>query len=132
GDLVAIWAGDPMTTNPIDTASYPDTAPFDGRTYDVSLGAFSEVANASNAVQTLQFGGDGGDVPNIGSPGNGLAIKTSVTLKITEIFSGQEGADITADWFEIYNYGLSEFDEQEMGRLYFDDDSADPSAASEI
>ncbi len=70
GDLVTLWAGDPMTSSPVDTAGYPDTQADDGKSYDVSLGAFSEIGNANGAVQTIALGGSNGDVPNIGSPGN--------------------------------------------------------------
>lgn len=70
GDAVTLWLGDPNTTSPVDTASYPDTDGFDGQSYDVELMAFSVVGNANGAVQTIALGGDDMDVPNIGSPGN--------------------------------------------------------------
>ena len=70
GDAVNIWIGDPNSTSPVDTESYPDTGANDGQSYDVELAAFSIVGNANGAVQTIAMGGTNGDVPNIGSPGN--------------------------------------------------------------
>ncbi|GEQ86583.1 hypothetical protein ULMS_20910 [Patiriisocius marinistellae] len=72
GDTVVLWLGDPATTRPIATGIYPDTAANDGQSYDVELSAFSVVGNANGAVETIELGGANSDVPNIGSPGNGL------------------------------------------------------------
>ena len=132
GDAVTLWLGDPTTTTPIETASYPDTAPFDGQSYDSDLDEFSVVGNANGAVQTVATGGSTGDVPNIGSPGNGLAIPTASSLEITEIFSGQEGDDLTADWFEITNTGTEAWVAGVDSTLYYDDDSASGTDADPI
>ena len=70
GDAVNLWLGDPLASQPFETASYPDTDANDGQSYDVDLGEFSVVGNANGAVATLQLGGDAADVPNIGSPGD--------------------------------------------------------------
>ena len=126
GDLVTLWLGDPNTTSPIDTASYPDTELFDGQSYDVDLMAFSEIGNANGAVATAALGGDLMNVPNIGSPGNGLAVAPSIGLVITEIFSGQSGDDLTADWFEITNVGNTPWISGVDADLYYDDESMDP------
>ena len=126
GDAVTLWLGDPAGSTPIDTASYPDTDMFDGQSYDVSLQAFSVVGNANGAVQTIALGGDNMDVPNIGSPGDGLAIPPMTGLEITEIFSGQAGDDLTADWFEIKNTGNTAWVSGVDPDLYYDDESADP------
>ncbi len=80
GDAVTLWLGDPMATLPIDTASYPATDSFDGQSYDVELQAFSVVGNANNAVATIALGGNAMDVPNIGSPGDGMPIVNVVDL----------------------------------------------------
>ena len=96
GDLVTLWLGDPTLNQPVDTASYPDTGPFDGQSWDVELQAYSVVGNANGAVQTVALGGNNMDVPNIGSPGNGLAIAPNLGLVITEIFAGQAGDDLTS------------------------------------
>ena len=125
GDAVTLWLGDPMITAPIDTASYPDTELFDGQSYDVELIAFSTVGNANGAVQTNALGG-AMNTPNIGSPGNGLAIPVATGIKITEIFPGQAGDDLTVDWFEIKNTGDSTWVAGVNGDLYYDDESADP------
>lgn len=124
GDAVTLWAGDPAASSPIDTASYPDTDLFDGQSYDVELQAFSVVANANGAVQTVALGGDAADVPNVGSPGNGLAVPTVSGLEITEIFPGQGGSDLTVDWFEIKNTGTAAWVAGENPDLYYDDESA--------
>ena len=132
GDAVNIWESDPLTTSPIDSASYPDTALNDGQSYDVELAAFSVVGNANGAVATIDLGGDNSDVPNIASPGNGSAIAGSSELIITEIFSGQAGTDLTADWFEIKNIGTAAWTSGVDGDLYYDDESADPTTADII
>tara|TARA_R110002072_G_scaffold261258_2_gene419969 strand:+ start:29429 stop:32776 length:3348 start_codon:yes stop_codon:yes gene_type:complete len=132
GDAVNIWLGDPNTSAPIATEAYPDTSANDGQSYDNELDAFSTVGNANGAVQTIALGGASADVPNIGSPGNGPAIPLLAELVITEIFSGQEGADLTADWFEIENTGATAWVSGVDEDLYYDDDSADPTAADLI
>ncbi|QIE60823.1 T9SS type A sorting domain-containing protein [Rasiella rasia] len=129
GDAVNIWVGDPTATSPVNTASYPDTGLNDGESYDVDLGMFSTVGNASNAVETLALGGTNGDVPNVASPGNVPAMSN---LKVTEIFSGQEGTDLTSDWFEITNQGATAWISGVDEDLYYDDDSADGSTADLI
>nr|MBX2877857.1 DUF3616 domain-containing protein [Saprospiraceae bacterium] len=132
GDAVTLWLGDPSMTSPIDTASYPDTDLFDGQSYDVELQAFSVVGNANGAVQTIALGGDAMDVPNIGSPGNGLAVPAASGLMITEIFPGQAGDDLTADWFEIRNTGDQAWTSGVDPDLYYDDESAAPGDADLI
>ncbi|KAA3622885.1 MAG: hypothetical protein DWP94_07295, partial [Flavobacterium sp.] len=55
-----------------------------------------------------------------------------IDLVVSEIFAGQEGADLTADWFEITNQGTSAWVSGVDEDLYYDDESADPSAADLI
>ncbi len=129
GDAVTLWLGDPNAVLPIDTASYPETDAFDGQSWDVLLGEFSVVGNANGAVQTLALGGDNMDTPNIGSPGNGFAIPPVSGLKITEVFPGQQGEDLTVDWFEIRNTDTTAWISGIDPDLYYDDESADPSDA---
>lgn len=126
GDGVTLWIGDP-NVNPtfVDFKTYPDTAANDGQSYDVELGMFSVVGNASNAVATQALGGDGSNVPNIGSPGNVVPV---LDLQISEIFPGQSGTDLTADWFEIVNNGTATWTSADGG-LFYDDESADPADA---
>lgn len=45
-------------------------------------------------------------------------------LKITEIWAGQNGADITKDWIEVTNYGDMAWTSADDYPLYVDDDSA--------
>ncbi|WP_053857107.1 ExeM/NucH family extracellular endonuclease, partial [Halomonas sp. A3H3] len=54
-----------------------------------------------------------------------------IGLAITEIWSGQSGSDVTADWFEVTNRSSEALDFSTMP-LYYDDDSADPVDAIEI
>jgi 2',3'-cyclic-nucleotide 2'-phosphodiesterase (5'-nucleotidase family) len=130
GDAVTLWQGDPMTTAPIAIGSYPDTATNDGQSYDLELAEFSTVGNSSFAVETLALGGSASDVPNIGSPGN--VLPATPNLVITEIFSGQDGDDLTEDWFEIYNSGTVAWTSGINDDLYYDDESADASTADLI
>ncbi len=130
GDTVNLWLGDPLASSPFETASYPDTAANDGQSYDVDLSAFSVVGNANGAVETLAQGGSSGTVPNIGSPAD--AMQLPAELLITEIFPGQEGTDLTADWFEIKNHGGSAWVSGTDPDLYYDDESADATTADLI
>ncbi|MEO1030239.1 MAG: choice-of-anchor I family protein [Bacteroidota bacterium] len=131
GDAVNIWLGDPLGSGSIiDTASYPDTVANDGQSYDVELAEFSTVGNASNAVETIALGGSSMNVSNIASPGN--VVPSIAVLEITEMFPGQVGTDLTADWFEIYNSGIAAWVSGVDDPLYYDDDSADPNAADLI
>ena len=123
GDGVALWVGDPtVNPTPVDFETYPDTASNDGQSYDIELAVFSTVDNPSNAVATIALGGNSSNVPNIGSPGN---VASFLDLEITEIFPGQDGVDLTEDWFEIINNGTATWTPTD-GDLYYDDVSADP------
>ncbi len=53
-------------------------------------------------------------------------------LQVTEIWVGQDGADLTADWFEILNQGTQPWVAAADPTLYYDDDSADPTTADPI
>ncbi len=130
GDAINLWLGDPLTSSPFETASYPDTAANDGQSYDVELSAFSTVGNANGAVETLALGGDATDTPNIASPGDALPLPAD--LIITEIFSGQAGSDLTEDWFEIKNNGGTAWVSGTDPDLYYDDESADATTADLI
>lgn len=70
GDAVNIWIGD-LLGGPDFGASYPSVpSEFDGASYDVLLGAFSTIGNASGAVASSIGGGDFGDVFAVASPGS--------------------------------------------------------------
>ena len=96
GDAVTLWAGDPTTNTPLDSASYPDTDANDGQSYDVDLAEFSVVGNANGAVETIAQGGDNDDVPNIGSPGNGPAI-SQIVVGFDEAYTSvsEDGTEVT-------------------------------------
>ncbi|MDX2287651.1 MAG: choice-of-anchor I family protein [Hyphomicrobiaceae bacterium] len=51
----------------------------------------------------------------------------SFDLQVTEIWPGQAGSDVTADWFEITNFGNVAWSAELHGGLYYDD--VMPSAA---
>lgn len=96
GDTINLWLGDPNTSAPFESASYPDTTANDGQSYDVDLSAFSEVGNANGAVQTNAQGGSSGDVPNVGSPGNGPEV-VAPELNFESAFGAvsEDGGSIT-------------------------------------
>jgi 2',3'-cyclic-nucleotide 2'-phosphodiesterase (5'-nucleotidase family) len=126
GDGVTLWIGDPLNAGTqVDFQTYPDTANNDGQSYDVELTMFSTVGNASNAVQTIALGGDAFDTPNIASPGN---VPPVLEIQVSEIFPGQDGTDLTNDWFEILNSGTATWTPTD-GDLYYDDVSAEPNDA---
>ncbi len=96
GDAVTLWEGDPLTTSPVDSASYPDTSANDGKSYDEELAAFSVVGNANGAVETIDLGGDNSDVPNIGSPGNGAVVSlVSVQFEAPYVSVSEDGTSVT-------------------------------------
>jgi DNA-binding beta-propeller fold protein YncE len=96
GDSVTLWMGDPTTTMPVSMGVYPDTAANDGGSYDIELAAFSVVGNASGAVATLDLGGDGSDVPNIGSPGNVIP-NENIEVEFDGAFTSisEDGTEVT-------------------------------------
>ncbi len=53
-------------------------------------------------------------------------------LEVTETWSGQDGTDLTEDWFEITNKGATAWQSAVDGGLYYDDESQDPAAADPI
>ncbi|WP_447893778.1 ExeM/NucH family extracellular endonuclease [Vreelandella sp. GE22] len=57
--------------------------------------------------------------------------ETDIGLAITEIWPGQDGADVTEDWFEITNRSDESLDFG-SAPLYYDDDSASPQDAVPI
>ena len=52
------------------------------------------------------------------------SVQAAYDLQVTEIWFGQEGTDLTEDWFEITNFGDTSWTTAD-GNLYFDDESAD-------
>ncbi|MFT7073282.1 MAG: hypothetical protein ACJAX3_002275 [Patiriisocius sp.] len=98
GDAVTLWIGDPNTTMPVNIGAYPDTDANDGQSYDVSLAAFSVVGNTNGAVQTIATAGASGTVPNIGSPGDGMAVvNINPVVNMINPFFGvsEDGGEVT-------------------------------------
>lgn len=110
GDAVVLWLSDPSATMPIATGMYPDTNNNDGQSYDVELGAFSEAGNANNAVVTYANAGSSGNVPNIGSPGNGTPYETLEVQFDTSFISTSENASSITASVSISNVPLPLFD----------------------
>jgi hypothetical protein len=97
GDSVVIWLGDPSTSIPLITGTYPDTETNDGQSYDLELNEFSVIGNANEAVQTYTLGGSSENVPNIGSPGNGIPFETlEVQFETSFISIAEDGTSVTA------------------------------------
>ena len=53
-------------------------------------------------------------------------------LRISEIFSGQSGSDLTSDWFEITNIGTTAWVQGVDADLFYDDESEDATTADAI
>ncbi|WP_373519878.1 ExeM/NucH family extracellular endonuclease, partial [Pricia sp.] len=118
---------------------------YDGISFEV--GGASRIPNGTdnNAITDwVRNDFDGAGLPDQeGSPVVGEALNTpgalnrlvpppGPDLQITEIWPGNENGDnLTADWFEITNTGNIAWT-PELGDLYFDDDSQDPTSASLI
>ena len=131
GDGVTLFVGGPATENIVDFELYP-AAP-SGVSYDVVLGGFSQqgtgmVQLGTNiAIATTLTAGATGLEPAIGSPGNkGPVAPLAAEISVTEIFAGQAGADLTADWFELKNTGTAPWTAGSDPDLYYDDDSSEP------
>jgi len=108
-------------------------AAFTGDGYGTVEELLSAIGNADNwtfadsevpANATEEFYVGTQDAPYV--PG-----ELDIGLAITEVWSGQSGSDVTADWFEITNRSAETLDFSTMP-LYYDDDSADPTDAVEI
>ncbi|MEO1434408.1 MAG: DUF3616 domain-containing protein [Bacteroidota bacterium] len=71
---------------------------------------------------------------DLGTPNmeNDCPIPPSADLVVTEIWPGQDGTDLTADWFEITNFGTVAWVSGVDPDLFYDDDSQDPTAADPI
>lgn len=59
-------------------------------------------------------------------------VTSAINLTISEIFPGQAGTDLTADWFEIKNMGADAWVSGVDADLFYDDESADPTTADLI
>ena len=130
GDGVTLFVGGPTVDTIVDFESYPDTVANGGQSYDVELMAFSTSLNASNAGATIALNDE--SQPAIASPGNQGPLNLAIDLQITEIWPGQSGTDVTADWFEIYNAGTEAWVAASSPALWYDDVSATPTDATLI
>ncbi len=66
----------------LDTAGYPDTdgSPTETESWDVLLGDWSTISNASAAYASTALGGDNDDTPAIGSPGTAVPEPATAAL----------------------------------------------------
>ncbi|AFL75629.1 ExeM/NucH family extracellular endonuclease [Thiocystis violascens] len=85
GDAVTLFVGGPTVETIADSEAYADSDVFDGQSFDVTANAYS-VAGENGSVATLELGGGDGDVPAVGSPGNGAPI---IPVELTRIGSVQ-------------------------------------------
>jgi hypothetical protein len=53
-------------------------------------------------------------------------------LKITEVYEGLPGNDVTGDWIEISNFGDMPFVFGVDGELFYDDSSSDPTTDERV
>jgi len=107
GDGVTLWIGDPTVMGnetPVDFEAYPDANGFSGVSYNVELASFS-VAGENGAVATLVTGGNSGNEPAIGSPGDQEAIEVVPELVINEVDADTESTD-ELEFVELYDGGL--------------------------
>lgn len=61
-----------------------------------------------------------------------ISANAAFDIQITEVWFGQDGADLTSDWFELTNYGDMPWVAANDGGLWYDDDSASPDQADPL
>ncbi|MEL6574057.1 MAG: choice-of-anchor I family protein, partial [Pseudomonadota bacterium] len=128
-------AGEPLYATQLggtDLANVGTTEPSltfrDGETGEIySIFGGTVFDAAGNEVDAAEFDKD----PTQTTFGDINPIRTGAQpdLQITEIWPGQDGTDVTADWFEITNVGSGAFN---TGTLFYDDESADINDATQI
>ncbi len=97
GDAVTLFVGGPTADSITDAQGYPDAGGANsGRSWDVDLAAFSEVANASGAVATIDTAGESGDEPAVGSPGFALDFETPARFTLQLFHLSDQEANATS------------------------------------
>ncbi len=94
GDAATLFVGGPALDTIADVEGIPGAAL--GRSYDIDLAAFSEVANAAGAVATLALGGAAGDQPAVGSPGFAVSFDTTASFRLQLFHAADQEAAIPA------------------------------------
>lgn len=129
---VAVHGGVVAAAVPGDDEQRPGEVYF----YNAATGAFLTSATAGALPDMVTFSPDGAKVlvANEGEPGGSGATPFAggYQLEITEIWSGQDGTDLTEDWFEITNRGDAAWVSGADPDLYYDDESADAGTADPI
>ncbi|WP_108259976.1 ExeM/NucH family extracellular endonuclease [Mangrovicoccus ximenensis] len=109
----------------------------DGPALSDTFAAFAAMLAGTGSTLDLRFSlenldaGDE-DVAFDGIELSGTAEALDHDLQVTEIWPGQNGADLTADWFEITNTGNTAWASGTDPQLWYDDESADTAAADPI
>lgn len=88
GDAVTLFIDDVLPVGPpslseLDFEAYPSALLDGGQSYDILLGAFSTVGNASGAVATILV--NNANQPSIGSPGSVVPEPSAIVLLLTGI-----------------------------------------------
>lgn len=117
GDAVNLWLGNPLEGGTLlDSESYPDTEGNDAASFDVEGARFSE-AGADGAVATDVVGGSEGNVPAVGSPGDGAPIAPPASDFTLELFhfADQEGGIPALDDAPNFSAVLNALKAQDVG-----------------
>ncbi|WP_172329807.1 ExeM/NucH family extracellular endonuclease [Mangrovicoccus sp. HB161399] len=122
-------------TEPMQDTDFDGTG--DGPALSATFAAFAAMLSGTGSTLDLRF-----NLSNLNAGDEDVAfdkIEISGTeeaqyyyLQVTEIWPGQTGQDITADWFEIANEGNASWISGTSPDLWYDDDSADTAAADPI
>lgn len=109
-----------------------EQAPGEVYFYDAATAAFINKVVVGALPDMVTFTPDGNTVlvANEGEPN--FPENSGIDIEVTEIWPGQTGDDLTADWFEIVNRGDTTWTQGVDPDLFYDDDSADPGVADPI
>ena len=102
-------------------------------TFLTGIAPISDGATTAQLIVTLDSnsGAESLYIDNIVIEGD-TAGSSAFDLQITEIWAGQTGTDVTADWFEITNEGTAPWVSGTDPALFYDDVSQDPADATVI
>jgi len=128
---VAVYGGTVAVAVPGSDEQLPGSVFF----YDATTGAFIDSVVVGALPDMLTFTPDGQAilVANEGeADSDDIPFAGGFKIQISEIWSGQDGADLTADWFEITNRGDAAWVQGVDSDLYYDDESSDPGEADPI
>lgn len=110
--------------------SDPATGNFDTYTSTLLAGQSGSTLDIRVSYEGTPSGSEPMGIDNITI--NGTVAASNFDLQITEIWPGQAGTDVTADWFEITNVGTTAWVSGVDPDLFYDDESQDAAAADLI